>query len=137
LIAVARRPHREYIDFAHVPVSQWKIHDRLENWAKWCRGSEQQSGAAGSPMFALYQSTDAKRKERLYGALTEVPVDHMDATRIAAAVGVLPDKHRRALQWSYLHPRNPSAMARELGADLAGLAHLVVAGRFKLMDMGI
>jgi DNA-directed RNA polymerase specialized sigma24 family protein len=136
MIAVARRPERVYVDFAHVPVSQWKIHDRLENWARACRGAPKQSGVIAAPMFALYRSTEAKREER-YGNLTSVPVDHKDATFISAGVGALPDKHRRAIHWSYVHPRNPSKMAKELGVELDGLARLVSAARFKLMDMGL
>jgi DNA-directed RNA polymerase specialized sigma24 family protein len=124
---------KQYVDFSSVPPSHWPIHDRLENWARWCRGSQRQTGSAGSPMFSLYRSTDAKR---VYGEETAVPIDRMDATRIAKAVAVLPDKHRRALNWCYLHPRNPGGMARELGVQLEGLAHLVRDGRQMLINRG-
>jgi DNA-directed RNA polymerase specialized sigma24 family protein len=136
--AISKREPREYVDFAHVPVSQWKIHDRLENWARWCRGASGEGARIeSSPMFGGFASSDARRVERLYGALTEVPIDRDDALKIAAAVGLLPDKHRRALNWSYLRPRNPTAQARELGVELAGLQQLVHAARFKLMDMAL
>jgi DNA-directed RNA polymerase specialized sigma24 family protein len=131
MIAVARRPHRTYVDFAAVPPSQWPMHDRLENWARWCRGSPARDTARGSPMFALYRSTDAKRA---YGDDTAVPIDKLDAQRVAKGVAVLPDKHRRALNWSYLHPFSPGAMARELGVGLEGLAHLVRDGRQMLVN---
>lgn len=138
MIAVARRctrQPREYVDFAHVPPSQWAMHDRLENWARWCRGSERQAGDAASPMFALYRSTDAKTKERLaYGAPTEVPIDKMDAQAVQKGINALPDKHRRALHWSYLRPRNPTAQARELGLSLGGLADMVLAARQMLVN---
>lgn len=134
MIAIARRPIREYVDFAHVSVAHWKIHDDLENWARWCRGREGRDTAPASPMFALYRSTDAKREERLYGELTAVPVDKIKAQFTAKAVAVLPDKHRRAIHWCYLHPRNPSAMAKELGVGLEGLSHLVHNARQMLIN---
>jgi hypothetical protein len=126
-------PHmqKEYVDFAAVPPSQWSMHDRLENWARWCRGSQRQVGGCGSPMFELYRSTEAKRK---YGEETSVPVDNKDATRLAVGVAALPDKHRRALHWCYLHPRSPGGQAYELGVDKAGLAQLVRDGRQMLIN---
>jgi DNA-directed RNA polymerase specialized sigma24 family protein len=125
---------RRYVDFAAVPPSQWAIHDRLENWARWCRGRPGRDNAPASPMFALYRSTDAKRA---YGDETTVPIDKLDAAVIAKAVAVLPDKNRRALHWSYVHPFRPSAMARELGVGLDGLAHLVRDGRQMLINRGV
>lgn len=125
------RVPRQIVDFSAVPPSQFKIHDRLENWARWCRDRPNREGSAGSPMFALYRSSEARRA---YGFETNVPVDKFDAAAIAKAVAVLPDKHRRALQWCYLHPRNPIAMARELGVSLSGMADLVTAGRQMLIN---
>lgn len=138
MIAVARRIQQHYVDFARVPLSQWKIHDRLENWARWSRGASAESArtAEASPMFSLYRSSEAKRTER-YGELTSVPIDNKDAYVVADAIVALPDKHRRALQWSYLRPRNPTSQARELGVSMEGLAQLVDTARFKLIDMGL
>jgi DNA-directed RNA polymerase specialized sigma24 family protein len=130
---LGERPKREFVDFSSVPVSQWRIHDRLENWARWARGSQRQSGT-GSPMFSLYRSSDAKRA---YGEDTSIPVDPIDAQAVAKGVAALPDKHRRAIHWNYLHPRNPSGAARELGVSLQGLADLVRNGRQMLLNRGI
>jgi DNA-directed RNA polymerase specialized sigma24 family protein len=124
---------RRYVDFAAVPPSQWKMHDRLENWARWCRGRTARDMAPSSPMFALYRSTDAKRA---YGDETTVQIDKLDAAVIAKAVAVLPDKHRRALHWSYVKPHRPSAMARELGVGLEGLSQLIRDGRQMLVNRG-
>ena len=98
-------PRKRSVDFAAVPVSQWKMHDRLENWARWARGSQAQRGKAGSPMFDLYRSGDAKRA---YGEETSVPIDKDDAIRVAKAVGHLPPQKRAAIHWYYLRPRNPA-----------------------------
>lgn len=135
--AITRKEPKHYVDFARVPISQWKIHDRLENWRLWSRGSSRQSGAVCSPIFGLASTSNAKSIDRIYGELTSVPVDRDNAIAVNEGIGRLPDKHRRALQWCYLHPRNPTGQARELGVDLEGLARLVDAARFKLIDMGL
>ena len=128
-----RREPRAYVDFASVPVSQWKMHDRLENWGKWCHGSQKQTGT-GSPMFNLYQSGESQR--RRYGEEVAIPVDKDDALKIHFAIvhPNFPDHQRRALQWSYLRPRDPAGKAKELGVDLNGLKQLVEAGRATLIQ---
>lgn len=132
-----RRAPRPYVDFASVPVSQWKIHDRLENWARWSHGASGEKARleVASPMFALYRSTEAKRA---YGEETSVPVDKADALRVHFAIihPTFPPQQRKALKWAYIVKRNPSAAARELGLgdDLAGLRDLVQAGRMTLID---
>ena len=129
------RKGREYVDFAAVPPSQWAIHDRLENWARWSRGDggEKARMADPSPMFSLYRSSDARRE---YGAATATPVDKPDALKIHFAIiaPTFDPQARRALQWSYLRPRDPAGTARELGVTLAGLRDLVRAGRQMLID---
>jgi DNA-directed RNA polymerase specialized sigma24 family protein len=137
--AITRREPKQYIDFAAVPPSQWAMHDRLENWARWCRGDSGESARTeSSPMFEGYRSTEAHRIERgRYGELTEVSIDKLDAQAVAKGVAVLPDKHRRALNWAYLRPRNPTYQARELGVSLSGLAELVRNGRQMLINRRI
>lgn len=133
MTAISRRPPREFVDFASVPPSQWAIHDRLTNWARWCRGRQGQVGGAGSPMFELYRSSNARRE---YGEETSVPVDTGDAVLLAKTIGnpAFPDQHRRALDWYYVHPRNPGGKAREMGLSIAGLADLVQRARIVLMN---
>lgn len=132
MVTVASRPPpRPYVDFAHVPPSQWSMHDRLTNWARWCRSREH---VAVAPGFGLFRSSDA-RTVRQYGAETSVPVDRDDAVRVAKGVAALPDKHRRALNWYYLASgRHPSGAARELGLTLAGLAEMVGNARMMLVN---
>lgn len=124
---------RQYVDFSAVAPSQWAMHDRLLNWARWCEGRDGRSGDA-APMFALYKSTDGRRE---YGAETSVPVKKDDAQRLAKGIAQLPDKHRRALHWYYLRPRAPTAKARELGVSHEGLATLVQHARLFLINQGV
>lgn len=134
MVDMTTREPRSFVDFATVPPSQWKMHDRLENWARASRGGDKQSGDA-APMFALYRSNIDRGRQ--YGAETVVPVDRSDAIKIAKGIAFLPDKHRRSLQWYYVHPRNPSAAARSLGLTLQGLAQMVIDARYMLINRGV
>jgi hypothetical protein len=131
MIQVARREPRKFVDFSAVPPSQWKMHDRLTNWARASRGGDKQSGEA-APMFALFRSDQVRSRE--YGAATVVPVDRSDAILIAKGVVALPDKHRRSLQWYYIHPGNPAGAARDLAVTIERLAELVIASRSMLIN---
>jgi hypothetical protein len=133
MIQVARREPRQYVDFSAVPPSQWKMHDRLENWGRASRGGDKQSGSA-APMFQLFRPSEARRE---YNAAISVPVDRSDAILIAKGVVALPDKHRRALQWYYIHPGNPAGAARNLAVTIERLAELVIAGRSMLVNRGV
>lgn len=138
MIAVARRRKpRSFVDFSSVPPSQWAIHDRLLNWARWSRAPLGRDNAPATPMFSLYRSSDAKRRD--YGEEISVPVDKDDALRLHFAIvhPTFNPQCRRALQWSYLRPSNPSGAAHELGVELQELADLVRAGRVLLIERGV
>lgn len=132
MVAITRRPPRAYVDFATVPPSQWAMHDRLENWAKWCNSRTGQDVAAG---FGLHKSDEFEDRE--YGALTVIQVKPEDAVKLAKAIAVLPEKHRKSLHWFYIRPRNPSDTARQLGLSLQGLADMVGAARQMLINRGV
>ena len=130
--AIPRGP-RAYVDLSSVPEHQWDMDRRLKNWAAACRGGDKQSGKA-APMFMFYKSTDAKRE---YGTETSVPVDRSDAVKVGKGVSFLPEKHRMAIDWFYLHPRNPLKKAGELGLTLQGLADHVIEGRQFMINRGV
>jgi hypothetical protein len=132
--AATPRPDKEYVDFNAVPVDQLEMHDRLENWARFCRGGDKQSGQAGTPMFNLYRSSDARRA---YGAETSVPVRREDGAKLHGAIAALPDKPRKALQWCYLRPKAPALEAFRLGVTMPGLRDLIIEGRQLLIDGGV
>lgn len=114
------------VDFEAVPEAQLPIHGRLQNWAKWCRG---RPGSNVAPIFRLYRSTDIHA-----GHSTSVPVDGVDASRIAKAVAALPIQHRFGVQWYYVHPVAPSKAARNIGVSLQDLASLVIDSRTMLIN---
>lgn len=129
MIAVVRRPPREYVDFSHIPENHWAIDLRLIDWGRWCRSKTNQQVAPG---FGLHRS-DAWN-EREYGTETSSPVNKLDAARVASAVAQLPDKHRRAIQWHYVKPTAPGKKASELGVTMQGLADLCRDARQMLIN---
>lgn len=135
LAAAQNRIEKPRVDFAAVPPSQWEMHDRLENWAKWCYGRTPRDSDT-SPMFNLHRS-DAW-EDREYGAATVVPIDKFDAADIAKGVAQLPEKHRKAIQWRYLMGcKNVKGKAQELAVSFQGLADLVKDGRQMLINKGV
>lgn len=124
---------RDSIDWHMIPERQLAMHDRLLNWARWCRGP---SSADVSPMFRLYRATDANQGDgQRYGLRSTVdPVDSRDATKIARGVGLLPEPHRLSLQWFYVRPVAPARACREIATTQAGLVQLVHDGRCMLIN---
>ena len=120
---------RTHIDFHRVEEKHAEIHKRLQNWAQWANGSEPRGV---SPMFRLYRSTARARGAE--SSWNGVAVDGPDASRLARYIGLLPEPHRKALNWSYLKPVNPRRAACELGTTLEGLALLVRDGRQMLVN---
>jgi hypothetical protein len=59
-----------------------------------------------------------------------LPIDSLDGHRLEKLVIGLPDKHRAALQWSYVRPYIPVHRVRRiLGVTAPGLFELVHAAR--------
>lgn len=118
----------ETVDYNHVAAHHEAIHERLVNWERWVRVRPQ--GWQTAPMFRMYQS----RARQWEAPVIQNPVDTLDAVVVEKAVSVLPEKHRAAVRWSYVHAGNPVAMARTLGVSKQGLADLVDAGRTMLKN---
>ena len=116
------------VDYNHVPERHTAIHARLENWRRWV--TVRPNGWQVAPMFRLYQS-----KSRQWEApVIQNQVDTLDAVLMEKAVSALPEKHRAAIRWSYVHAGNPVAMARALAVSKQGLADLVDSGRTMLKN---
>ena len=116
------------VDYNHVKPEHEAVHERLSNWARWVR--VRPHGWQTAPMFRMYQS----RARQWEAPVIQNPVDTLDAVLIEKAVSALPDKHRDAIRWWYVHAGNPVAMARRLGVSKQGLADLVDAGRTMLAN---
>ena len=119
---------QETVDYCHVKPEHEAIHARLENWARWV--IVRPHGWQTAPMFRMYQS----RARQWEAPVIQNPVDTLDAVVVEKAVSALPEKHRAAVRWSYVHCGNPVGMARTLGVSKQGLADLVDSGRTMLQN---
>ena len=119
---------QDTVDYNHVKPEHEAVHERLSNWARWVRVRPQ--GWQTAPMFRMYQS----RARQWEAPVIQNPVDTLDAVLVEKAVAALPEKHRAAVRWSYVHCGNPVAMARNLGVSKQGLADLVGDGRTMLQN---
>ena len=118
----------EIVDYNYVQDRHQAIHDRLENWRRWV--TVRPNGWQVAPMFRMYQS----KARQWHAPVIQTPVDTLDAVLVEKAVAALPEKHRAAVRWSYVHCGNPVAMARALAVSKQGLADLVGDGRTMLQN---
>lgn len=116
---------RASVDFHAVPQAQVAIHERLENWARWCHNS---GGRAVQPMFRLYRSSEQWQAPEVR------VVDSLDAQRVQKGVSSLPECHRKAVAWCYVQRTNPRRAAVSLAVTMEGLALLVKDGRTMLIN---
>lgn len=122
------RVQETVVDYNHVPDHHKAIHERLLNWARWVR--PRAHGWHTHPMWK--------------GALTSkqwdvsphipIPLKPLEAVEMEKAVSALPEKQRDAIRWSYVHCKDPVAMAKRLAVSKQGLADLVEAGRTMLQN---
>ncbi|ARU04738.1 hypothetical protein CCO03_08660 [Comamonas serinivorans] len=122
---------RAAVDFGKVHESHRAIDKRLTNWAKWCGRDVATIGT--SPMFRLMPRVG--RAEA--GVPVAIDADQVDATRIAAGVAKLPERHRHVLSWCYIKPSSPVRMAKALGLSTDGLWTLLTAARQLLLNQGV
>lgn len=129
------RPPRPVYDFSVVDPRHREIHMRLENWAIWART---RYAPASAPGFERYQSPSVvDRHGRVLAQRRPTAVDPIDAQRIAAAVHLLPEPHRKALNWFYLKGTSPKRGCEEVGATMEYLHRLIHDGRQMLVNRSV
>lgn len=108
------------VDFTKVHPEHEAIHDRLLNWARWCRGSR---GQNVHPMFRQYRND--------YWEPSPAPScsNVLDAVEVQKIMKDLPERHRIALQWFYVVKCGPRRICMALGESTSGLETLVHNGR--------
>lgn len=112
---------RVRVDLDIIAPSHAGIDARLRNWAMRSHGQWRPQQSLGfRHQSECHTGTSGHDKE--------------DAHRVAIALSFLPEKHRRALEWSYCNARNPARIASDLGVSLAGLADLIREGRQMLAN---
>lgn len=131
--AARNRVQPTRVDFARIPPTQWDVHERLENWGRWSHGSDGR-GRGVAPGFESYRTSD-RWVERTYGELTVVTVNSKDAVAIQKTVNELPEKHRQALHWAYIHGgKNAQGQAWKLALSLQGLADMLSDARIMVRN---
>lgn len=108
------------VDFTKVKPEHEAIHDRLLNWARWCRGSK---GQNVHPMFRQYRNGYFEASPaRSYS-------DTVDAVAVQKVMKDIPEPQRIALQWFYVRPGSPTRVCFALGVNKADLLELIHRGR--------
>lgn len=120
---------REMTDFYMVDDAHIAIHERLNNWATWCRGSTR---AGVHPMFRMYRPDNWERDMQ-----TAKAMDPLDAARVQKGVAALPEKHRHSVQWFYVLSGPPKVAARQLAVSVQGLSDLVRNSRQMLINRSV
>lgn len=124
---------KNYVDFHQVEPHQREIDARLQNWARWCRGT---TVPMTSPMFRMVPPPPRVRGDMAYQTAGAV-VDRMDAAKIAKAVAALPQGHRSAINWHYVKPVSPTRACQAIGVTQEGLFTLVRDARQMLLNRSV
>jgi DNA-directed RNA polymerase specialized sigma24 family protein len=122
---------RDLIDFFAVHDQHLRIHQQLEDWARWVK--VRPHGWQVAPMFRQYRSKAWQWERPDLKATVNIP----QAVEMEKAVSLLPEKHREAIRWVYVFSGSPVAMARRLAVTKEGLMELVHAGRTILKNRGM
>ena len=121
---------RDDIDFFIIADRHLAIHERLVNWSRYVRPPESSKAQTG-PIWKLGKSNGRQWHE----PVISTPVDSLDGHRIEKAISQLPEKHREAIRWSYVHRWIlPHKVQRSLGVTREGLMELIVDARSMLVN---
>jgi len=117
---------KDGIDFNVIKPEHEAIHDRLLNWARWCKGSN--SGNV-HPMFRQYRN----------GYFEATPAasysDTVDAVAIQKAMKDIPEPQRIAIQWFYVKPGSPTKVCFALGVNKRDMLELIHQGRTMMKNL--
>jgi hypothetical protein len=109
---------RDAIDLVLVRPHHEAIHRRLDNWARWCKGTS--GGGAVHPMFKEYRNAYDEP------VIAGVPCDTLDAIAVQKCFTQLPEKQRWVLMWWYCRPFIPVMRVRQaLGLTTPALYEMV------------
>lgn len=118
------------VDFHHVPPEQQAIDAKLRNWSAWVKPRQV------SQMASIWKLGKSNARQWHAPEIRET-CDIIQAQAMEKAVYHLPEKHRDAIRWFYVHRTGPVRKCRDLGVTVEGLADLVSKGRVMLMNRGV
>jgi len=109
---------RDAIDMQLIRPEHRAVHERLSEWARWCRGGG--GGSATLPMFEGYRNGYEEP------AVRGVPIDTLKAVAVQKVFLSLPQKHRLVLGWWYCKPWiSVLAIRRTVGLTTPALYEMV------------
>lgn len=118
-------------DFNHIEPRHDEIHKRLLNWARYV-------SVRGTPWFVQpmfkYAKTPKTREADLH---VPIPVNQLDGHTIEKAVQKLPEQHRAAIRWWYVHKTSVISQRKAQGLTSQALAKYVTDGRQMLVNTSI
>lgn len=119
---------KEAIDLSAVKPQHHAIHERLINWARWCRDGN--GGAAVHPMFREYRNAYDELQ------VAGMPCDTLDAVSLQKTFIRLPEKHRWVMCWWYCKPYIPVMKIRQaLGLSTPALMDAIDDSRAMLINL--
>ena len=115
------------VDFFYVSPDHHKIHDRLEDWARWCAVHRP---AWTSPIWKMGKSNGRQWHAPELRPGCNIP----ECQDTEKAVRHLPILHRAALRWCYVYKYGESRFRREHGVTPDSLMLLIHDGRRMLVN---
>lgn len=113
---------RDAIDFHEVKPQHYKVHERLENWA---RSQDGVSRTSSLPMWRYVRSEYVWAPQE-----PRIPVDSEDAGVIGRTMhGELTKPQLLALSWCYIDQGSPVKATRKIGCSYRGLIEMIHAAR--------
>ena len=119
---------REFPDFHAIRPEHQGIHDSLLNWVRVVRDS--QFHTRPQPMFRYYRSAEVWITPD-----QQIPTDSEAGWKMERSIRNLPEKHREAIRWAYIHRRiPPHKQARRLAISVLVLGEMVHTARTMLKN---
>ncbi|MFA5900479.1 MAG: hypothetical protein WC829_15375 [Hyphomicrobium sp.] len=112
-------------DFSRIAPRHEAIDQRLTEWARWVKVTPRMM--AMQPMFR-YARSNARQWE--IDPPIHIEINTIAAHEVEKAVAALPEKHRTATRWYYVHPFIPvHVVRRELGLTKDALGKMIEDSR--------
>lgn len=110
------------VDINYIEPNHRDVHDRLANWGRW---AEDRPTYQVCPMFRMARINSGQRNS------VEINdyIDVLDALKVEKVVVSLPDSHKRALIWFYVHRYGELQYRRKCGYTQDALQKIVRDGR--------
>jgi hypothetical protein len=120
---------RDAVDLSRVPERHTEVNQRLEDWARWVRSSN--NPYPTQPMFRQYRS----HAWQWHMPEIVVALNTLECLETEREVAKLPAKHRDAVRWAYVWYFVPvNVVRRELAVTRDGLQSLIQDGRDMLKN---